>query len=72
MSIRNLSDPRSGGSVEVNGVTIEIPDNLLVGFPAAFVPYAKAAAAYPGFGGDDGPPEVSVSDSSNLVLRKIN
>jgi hypothetical protein len=41
-------------------MTIEIPDNLLIGFPATFIPFAEVAAAFPNFGGDDGPSEVSV------------
>ena len=60
MSIKDLTNPRSGGKISVNGMTIEIPDNLLIGFPATFVPFAEVAAAFPNFGGDDGPSEVSV------------
>jgi len=60
MSIKNLTDPRSGGFITVNNIKIQIPDNLLVQFPATFVPFAQVAAVFPGFGGDDGPNEVSV------------
>lgn len=67
MSIKDTTNPRSGGSVSVNGMSIAVPDNLLVGFPATFVPFAEVAAAFPGFGGDDGPAEVSVSLSQPQV-----
>lgn len=36
------------------GWSIVVPDNLLFGFPSAFVPYAEVVAAFPGFGGDYG------------------
>jgi hypothetical protein len=67
MSIKNLTDPRSGGFVTVNNIKIEIPDNLQVQFPAAFVPYARVAAAFPNFGADNGPLEISVRNFAPLV-----
>lgn len=53
------TDVNSGGSVSVSGYNIRIPDNLLVDFPAAQVPFAEFAA-----GDRAGPNEVSVSQST--------
>lgn len=50
------TEVNSGGSVAVSGYSIRIPDNLLVDFPAAQVPFAEFAA-----GERAGPNEVSVS-----------
>jgi hypothetical protein len=72
MTRRTKTDVRSGGTITVNGMTIEVPDNLLVGFPAAFVPFGQVADTFPGFGGDDGPPEASVSRQSISQPRHVS
>lgn len=33
-----------GGTVQISGFTVIIPDNLLVEFPAAFIPFAEFTA----------------------------
>ncbi|KAH9209682.1 hypothetical protein DL95DRAFT_526720 [Leptodontidium sp. 2 PMI_412] len=52
-----------GGTITVSGFTIVIPDNLLVEFPAAFIPFAEFAEAGPSKRA--GPNEVSVT--GNIV-----
>ncbi|PVH81447.1 hypothetical protein DL98DRAFT_587363 [Cadophora sp. DSE1049] len=56
-----------GGSITVSGFDIVIPDNLLVEFPAAFVPFAEFAEAGPSKRA--GPNEVSVT--GNIVNNVI-
>jgi len=54
--------PNRGGVVTISGYTVKIPDNLLVEFPALFVPFAEFATA--GSGQWAGPNEVSVCTRS--------
>ncbi|KAH7319194.1 hypothetical protein BKA65DRAFT_513966 [Rhexocercosporidium sp. MPI-PUGE-AT-0058] len=56
-----------GGSITVSGFNIVIPDNLLVEFPAAFIPFAEFAEA--GASKRAGPNEVSVT--GNIVNNII-
>ena len=56
-----------GGSISVSGYSIVVPDNLLVEFPAAFVPFAEFAEA--GASKRAGPNEVSVT--GNIVNNVI-
>jgi hypothetical protein len=37
------ADYSSGGKISVNGYTITVPNNLIVQFPAAWVPFKKLA-----------------------------
>lgn len=56
MAATDATKFNSGGTLNVNGWTITIPDNLQVNFPAAFVPWKDFAAdkSYIGY-------EISVS-----------
>lgn len=49
-----------GGTVTISGFTVKIPDNLLVEFPALFVPFAEFCA-----GQKAGPNEVTVSSQTS-------
>jgi hypothetical protein len=44
VSVNNASQFNSGGFVQVNGFNILIPDNMLVEFPAAQVPFKDFVA----------------------------
>ena len=65
--------PNRGGVVTISGFTVKIPDNLLVEFPALFVPFAEFATA--GAGQWAGPNEVSVCahllESFNMLLTQL-
>ena len=50
------SESNRGGNVQISGYSVTIPDNLLVEFPALFVPFAEFCA-----GKRAGPNEVTVS-----------
>ncbi|KAH8599230.1 hypothetical protein B0O99DRAFT_591099 [Bisporella sp. PMI_857] len=56
-----------GGTVTISGFTVKIPDNLLVEFPALFVPFAEFAAA--GAAARAPPNEVSIV--GNIVNNVI-
>ncbi|KAH7391282.1 hypothetical protein BKA64DRAFT_710191 [Cadophora sp. MPI-SDFR-AT-0126] len=66
-SAKSGSATNRGGSISVSGFDIVIPDNLLVEFPAAFVPFAEFAEAGPSKRA--GPNEVSVT--GNIVNNVI-
>jgi hypothetical protein len=62
----------SGGTIRVNGITVKIPANTMIAFPAVFIPFAEVATAYNagGFGADAGfGHEVSVG--SPYVVTKF-
>jgi hypothetical protein len=42
----NASQFNTGGSVKIYGDTITIPENLLIQFPAAFIPFQQFAQSY--------------------------
>lgn len=56
------TDFNSGGSISVNGYPITIPKNLIVQFPAAFVPFKDFAAG--SFTGNE------VSVAGNIVSQE--
>ena len=63
MTLKNANDPLSGGTITFNGITVVIPENLLVNLPAL------TAVSWPEMSKSDGSPNLPLWPQVNWEVQ---